>query len=526
MMKRRSRRVVWALVCVIGALPSANIARAATCAPTESEGGDWPSYGLNLTNARDQIAETTITTANVGSLEPVWALPASAAGGSGRFQSTVAVADGCVVATTISGSVYVANAETGEVIWAKNLVSNPGSYFGGTFAPAVVGDTVFLSVGVSGLPYVVALDLATGEELWRTVLYEQLKDAETGAFATSASIVAFDGMLFVPSGFLESWSLTHPSFFILDQRDGQVLKKTVVIPQDDWVKVTVGTGANPVAFGAGGSIWGTAAVDERTKHLYVGTANPKNHRRDHPHTNAILKIDVNPSHPTFGEIVDSYKGDHDYTDEVYMSTECRYLGEMQVIWFGLLCSMQDIDFGASPNLYTDSQGRTVVSALQKSCTFHAVDTATMDGIWKRSRLGPRPGGFDGCASTAAFDGDTLYVPINDGRLHALDATTGETRWATQYGDEAVYYTPPTHANGVVYLLGRDGRLFAFDAETGSILFEERLTDPTAAISCNSAEGGGVTIANHTLYVACDSSDAEPGTTPALGTGTVFAYGLP
>ena len=517
MTRTHKRWAEFALACVLGVLASTGTASAATCAPTE-RAGQWPSYGRDLSNQRNQPAETTIGRTNVKSLRPAWALPASAGGGSGGFQSTVVQSRGCVVATTITGSVYVTNADTGEVLWTKNLVANPGSYFGGVFAPSVVGDTVYISVGLVAAPYVVALDLATGEELWRTILYHQVLDGETGTFATSASMVAFDGMLFVTGGTFESNSTSHTSFYILDQRDGRVLKKTVVIPYEEWVQISARTDENPVAFGAGGSMWATAAVDQGTKHLYIGTGSPKNHRRDHPFTNAILKIDVDPSHATFGEIVDSYKGDHDYDAEAFNSTECRYLGEAQVIWFGIFCGMQDIDFGASPNLFTDGQGRTVVSALQKSCTFHAVDTATMDGTWKRSRLGPRPSGFDGCASTAAYAGNTLYVPINDGRLHAFNATTGGKLWATQYGEEDVYYTPPTVANGVVYLLGRDGRLYAFDSATGSILLDTELADPAGVVKCAAGAGGGVTVANNTVYVACDSSTE--------GDGAVFAYRLP
>jgi outer membrane protein assembly factor BamB len=138
----------------------------------------------------------------------------------------------------------------------------------------------------------------------------------------------------------------------------------------------------------------------------------------------------------------------------------------------------------------------------------------MDIVWKKTRLGPRPSGFDGCASTAATDGKTVYVPINDGKLHAFDATTGERRWTTTYGDEDVYYTPPTIANGIVYLLGRDGRLYGFDADTGEIVLNTELVDPTGAITCVGAAGGGVTIANHTVLVSCDASSD--------GGGAVFA----
>src|SRR5207245_2982511 len=62
-------------------------------------------------------------------------------------------------------------------------------------------------------------------------------------------------------------------------------------------------------------IWSTPAVDPATNTAYVGSGNPFQKDKEHPHTDAILKFDVNRSSASFGQIVGVYKGNVDtYTD--------------------------------------------------------------------------------------------------------------------------------------------------------------------------------------------------------------------
>ena len=520
----RSRFLLAALACVLGVLASPGAAAAAVCTPEDDRGGNWSSYGRDVSNNRSQPAETKIGPGNVGTLGPVWAFTGDAGATFGQFSSTVVEHDGCVVATSINGSIYAANADTGEVLWSKVIGFGPGSFAGGLFAPAVVGDRVFVQVGMPVLPQVIAFDLATGAEIWRTVLWQHLLDGNDAIMGPENSIVPFNGMLFAMSGMFESSSLTHPSYYILDQRDGQVLKKKTVIPQEDWVTITPGTGANPVAFQAGGSIWGTPAVDSKNKYLYATTSNPKSHRRQHPYTAAILKIDVSPARPTFGEIVGSYQGDRDFPREDYMSLQCRYLGELQVLYFGLLCNQLDADIGTSPTLYRDRNGRQVIAAIQKSCNMHAAYTKTMERAWRTVNLGPFV--KNGCHGSAAFYKGMLFTAGNDGVMYAIDGTTGKKRWGTKFGDEGIYPQPTTVANGVVYI-GHGGELHAFDATDGTKLLTHRLTNPDGSVTCTAGVGGGVSVSNHTVYVACDLASGATGVGGAAGgNGAVFAFRLP
>ena len=101
-----------ATLFVHGATAGAKAA-SATCAPANAPGGDWPSYGHDLHNTRNQTDEHVIGTSNASSLAPAWSFSIAAAKGTGGFQSTPVEADGCVFAATNTGWVFAVNADTG-----------------------------------------------------------------------------------------------------------------------------------------------------------------------------------------------------------------------------------------------------------------------------------------------------------------------------------------------------------------------------------------------------------------------------
>jgi eukaryotic-like serine/threonine-protein kinase len=67
-------------------------------------------------------------------------------------------------------------------------------------------------------------------------------------------------------------------------------------------------------------------------------------------------------------------------------------------------------------------------------------------------------------SSAALHDGTLYIGSGDGRLYALDATTGDQRWQFRTG-RAISSTPAV-ADGLVFVGSRDNTYWAVDARTG------------------------------------------------------------
>jgi outer membrane protein assembly factor BamB len=515
MMKRFAMGTIAALVAALVGLPGVAVTSAAAASKPctgPSKSAEWASFGRDLTNSRDQEA-TDIDASNVSSLKPAWALASSEDNGSGAFESTPVVGGGCLFAATTSGSIFAADPKTGKVLWQTNEYGG-GGLAGGIFAPAYSDGVVYAIVGRPVIISVVALDASTGAEIWNTPLYQDLvENAELHALAANSSVVVYDGMVFAGLAGTDSFEFSHPSFFILDAKDGSVIKKTTVIPQDKWLDGY-----------AGGGIWGTAVVDTATKYLYVGTANPYNKRREHKHTNAIIKVDMDRHRKTFGDIVGSYRGDIDYDPMLYDTPQCKYLGEAQLIWFSVFCGQKDIDFGASPSLFTNSRGDTIVADLQKSCTVHAVHAGSMTRLWRHADLGA--GGASGCAGGMAYDDHALYVNINDGFMYALNKDTGATLWKTAYRDAGPHYQPVTVANGVVYTPGNNGHLYALDAKTGKILVDVPIK--SGGQSCSGTQSAGISVVGNTVYVSCDVVDGSgvSASIVAVGGGAVFAYRLP
>jgi hypothetical protein len=285
----------------------------------------------------------------------------------------------------------------------------------------------------------------------------------------------------------EARATTDGSFSLLDAATGAVLKKTFVIPEADYEQGYTG-----------GNIWATAAVDRSAGFAYVGTAAPYNAEKQHPRTDAIIKIDVDRASETFGEIVDSYRGTRDYYFHFQESLPCTRLVSGSNTSEGLTgtCAVQDLDFGASPNLFTDSSGRTIVGEVQKAGIYHAVDTSAMDGVWTSFVAAPH--GL-GTLSSTAYDGHAIYgaASYHQSQLYALDPDTGDYRWLTLAPD-TVRAAPTTVANGVVYQVGTDGLLLAHDAAKGVPL----LAHPVAAdVGPGFAGlGTGVAVARNSVYV--------------------------
>jgi outer membrane protein assembly factor BamB len=204
---------------------------------------------------------------------------------------------------------------------------------------------------------------------------------------------------------------------------------------------------------------------------------------------------------TFGKIVGSYKGN---VDQYY--SEASALAETPACKNDVLpgsvdypqCGQIDLDFGASPNLFRDSEGRLIVGVLQKSGVYHAAYTSNMKGAWTALVGAP-------CAlcnaSTSAYDGTKIYVAgTPGGQMLALNKDDGSIAWVSPEGDGA-HYQPISTANGVVYSVSTRATLDSYDAELGVPVFSRPMPADTGDI-CE-ALSGGVAIARGRVYAPCD-----------------------
>jgi outer membrane protein assembly factor BamB len=161
--------------------PSASAVPTATPSPSPTLAAgvrfDWPTYGYNAQRTGES-PDTTITSANVGSLRLAWSH--QSLGNEFNLETQPILATNVLVGGTPhdvlyigggSGNVYAFDAQTGTQIWNKRLP--PGSYtcgtgagpFGvqGTFALDKANGVVYVPDGVHKIH---AMDLATGDDHW------------------------------------------------------------------------------------------------------------------------------------------------------------------------------------------------------------------------------------------------------------------------------------------------------------------------------------------------------------------------
>src|SRR5262249_11700041 len=151
----RLRAVFAALACAVGAvaIPTAFARSGVPGCAGPAGGGEWRQYGHDDTNSRHQPLEHTITSANVGSLAPRWVFDDA---GTGSFQGTPTVADGCIFVGSDVGFLYALNADSGQVVW-KNQLPDPIES-----TPTVAGGRVFVTVTKAGAPYLAAFSERSG----------------------------------------------------------------------------------------------------------------------------------------------------------------------------------------------------------------------------------------------------------------------------------------------------------------------------------------------------------------------------
>jgi outer membrane protein assembly factor BamB/plastocyanin len=485
-------------VALTGAVPSAGAPakkgekqKRAKCAKRKARSGEWPFYGGTLNNHREQLKEKSIDTGNVSELGVAWQTTTP---DGGLIHSTPTVSHGCVFIGTELGNAYALNVNTGKVVWKRALAKTEGSNLaegaGVVGAPAVVKKLVYVGATTPKGSVLSALDRRTGKVVWRRVV-----DKDEGG-GLDSSPVPFKGMIFQAFKGDESSNHSWPGFVILDgsrKGRGKILVKTHNIPKKDYD-----------AGYRGASTINTPAVDLKKMLVYAGTGNPAS-AKQHPITNSLLKINANPKSKKFGKILAHFRGTSDsypFPEDVDSPT-CQ--SDLQWPAGRFSCAQFDFNFLASPNLWTNSEGRQLFGGLQKSGVFTAVYTDTMEEAWRATVGVP----CFGCnLSSTAVDKNGIYVAVTGGNLYSLNRDTGAVQWATPLTG-GMRYNGVAVANGIVYSLNDAiGALQAFDAASGSQLLSHAFQGDTGEQMHDMGNSSGVSIARHMVFATAQAGGAS------------------
>jgi outer membrane protein assembly factor BamB len=171
---------------------------------------------------------------------------------------------------------------------------------------------------------------------------------------------------------------------------------------------------------------------------------------------------------------------------------------------------------------TTGQGATYGTVL------YALDQATGATLWSTSIAGTYS------FSAAAYDNGRVFVVNFDGLLQAFDAATGALAWSNKLPTQYAFTSPPTAANGVVYVggAGSGGTVYAVDEATGGLISTASVANgdhssPALATgnvfvsyACNQAYGFGQTTLSLLWHDATGCSGGGGKTVVAAG-GRVY-----
>lgn len=491
---------------------------AAVAAPSPAS---WPSAAQSILGNRSQPLETTLNTTNVSQLKPKWVFTMNGTAGE---SATPTVADGVVYFPDWNGYLYAVNAQTGGLIWQRQISSydgQPGQV--SRNSPLIDGNALILGDNAgSAQPagaHVFAVSRADGHLLWSTQV-----DSNPAAIVTSSPVAVGNeivvGIASNEEADAESASYTCCSFrgavAALDATSGHLLWKTYTVPsnaaQGGDSNTPCASSGPPTGCGyTGGAVWATPTVNTATNEVFVGTGN--NYTTPDRAT-ACATADQNANPP-----IDDSKctAPNDYFDSVLALN----LQTGQIVWghkvqgydaWNVACLVgyqpgatwcpapgsPDFDFGgSSPNLFvvqgSNGHPETLVGDGQKSGIYWAFDPNNGKVVWDRL-VGPGTS-LGGIEWGSAYDGQRIYTPeanpalgppngytlccgggtATGGSWAGLDPQTGAFDWQTAVPGDYAALGPVSVANGVMYGESMDGSstdpdMFALDASTGKVLW--------------------------------------------------------
>jgi alcohol dehydrogenase (cytochrome c) len=469
--------------------------------------GDVLTYGMGYSQQRYSPL-THINRDNVKRLVPAWSY--SMADNRGQ-EAQPLVKDGIIYLTDHEKTVAL-DALSGKEIW-KSVIEYPPDTTrvvccGIVNRGAALFDGKLYRTTLDA--HVIALDIATGKEVWRT----KSSDPKDGYSMTVAPLVASGvviagvaGAEFGHRGYLEG----------LDPQTGKQLWRTYTIPAPGEPGSETWPGDSGLH--GGGSTWITGSYDPELDLVFWGTGNPAPwnpllRQGDNLHTNSILAIQ-----PKTGKIVWHYQMspndpfDYDGVNElvhaelaidgtprkvIMQANRNGFLYVIERATGKLLAAnkfvkvnwAERIDLATGRPVWTDVtkaalEGKNVQvwphltggknwHPMAYSPETKLVYVNTMDFGWDYQPL-PREEVANLQPGQPHYGIKRPFVYLFDdpngrGYLRAVDPLTGQSKWAVPFKSPNFAGTLVT-AGGLVFTGRLTGEFMAVDAETGKTLFE-------------------------------------------------------
>ena len=181
---------------------------------------EWPSYGQDLTGDK-AIPDGIVTSQNVTALESLWTVDVS-----GPISSTPVISGGVAYVGSYDGTLYAIEIRSGNVIWSYGTgaaVEEPNLQIplGVTGSAHVADGLVFVGDAAATVH---AIDPSTGQAIWT----KQVDDQEHASIWSSP--VVWNGMVFVGVASVAKQVGFRGSVVALDIQTGDQVWKTFMVP--------------------------------------------------------------------------------------------------------------------------------------------------------------------------------------------------------------------------------------------------------------------------------------------------------
>ncbi len=496
---------------------------AAPAAPADT---NWLSYN-NQVNGQRWTDLEQINSGNASRLGEVCRLEVEQVG---AFHSSILHVDGTLFFTTATDTLAV-DSSTCKVRWRHHYeAEDPG------------GSPLRVNRGVAyanGRLYrgtldarLLSIDAATGETLWQY----QVGDPHQGEFFSAAPQI-YQGLVIMGAAGGD-WGI-RGRVMAYDALSGREVWRFYTVPRGDEPGAESWHNADSARFGGGGT-WTTYTLDHAAGEIFVPVGNPA----------PDLLPDLRP-------------GENLYTNSMVVLDAAT--GKPK--WYHQLLSNdgQDLDLGAAPMLYFNSDGERMVALGSKDGYVYGVNRETRKREFKTAittirnpgvkpttqgiEVCPGPlggvewngpaldrankaivvGTVDWCAKLIAEEGFTFkpgqfnlggkmeFLDESRGWIVSLDADIGAIRWKHETAAPVVSGITPT-AGGVVFAGDMGGNFLALDARDGKVLYQSQTGGALA--------GGVITyMRDGKQYVAALSGNVSRLTFGVTGSPTLVVYAL-
>ena len=476
----------------LGSTEAPKVSTAGYCAPNFPATTDstfWNGWAVDQSNSRFQPADQAkLSVSEVGKLKLKWAFGFP---GSNSAFSQPALVGGKLYFGSDNGTVYAVNAKTGCIYWTYKAAATVRVAI--TIAATTHNRYVAYFGDIQANVY--GVDTETGKEIWKTKVDEHRYARVTGA------VKLYGDRIYVPVSSVEEVSPSSPKYECctfrgsvqaLEAATGKVVWKTYTIPDEP--KPTKKNSAGTQLYGpSGGAVWLSPTIDVKRKVLYVGTGNGYSDPAT-AFSDSIQAIDLATGKRMW--VQQATKGDG-------WNFSCNS-GKVN-------CPEEngpDVDFGASPILAKNRDGKDIILAGQKSGVVHAFDPDAGGKVLWQTRIG-KGGALGGIQWGMAADKEKVYAALSDrnpgkpeleGGLFALSIATGEKLWHTPAPTPACAGTPNCSAAqmspvtvipGVAFSGSMDGHLRAYDAADGKIIWDYNTMIEYETVNGVKAKGGSL-----------------------------------